>query len=168
MPDPMTLLKADHREVKKMLEELGDTEPGTERTDLLDELEQALRLHMQLEEELIYPKAAEQLDPQEAEEAEIEHGLAREGLSKLREMVDVPGFGAAVEMLKGGILHHVHEEETELLPELKGSMERAEWMLIGDAIVEAKEAAGMPVSTGSSNGGRKQKATSGGRSKSRK
>lgn len=167
MPDPMTLLKADHREAKKLLEQLGDTEPGTERTELLDELEQALSLHMQLEEELVYPMAAEQLDPREAEEAEIEHGLAREGLAKLREMVDVPGFGAAVEMLKGGILHHVHEEETELLPELKSSMARDEWMAIGDAIVQAKEAAGMPVSTGSSNGGGKQKAGAG-RAKARR
>ena len=32
--------------------------------------------------------------------------------------VEMPGFGAAVEMLKGGISHHV-EEETRLLPELK-------------------------------------------------
>jgi iron-sulfur cluster repair protein YtfE (RIC family) len=166
VPDPMTLLKADHREAKKLLEQLGETEPGAERADVLAQLVEALSLHMMLEEELIYPKAAERLEPQEAEEAEIEHGLAREGLAKLQEMVDVPGFGAAVDMLKGGILHHVHEEETALLPELKGAMERDEWMAIGDAIVEAKEAAGMPVGASASNG--KAKASSGGRSKARR
>jgi len=49
--------------------------------------------------------AAEQLDHETAEEAEIEHGLAREGITKLNELVSAPGFGAAVEMLKGGIGH---------------------------------------------------------------
>jgi hypothetical protein len=60
-------------------------------------------------------------------------------------MVQMPGFGAAVEMLKGGISHHVEEEETQLLPELKESLERDEWLAIGDALVQAKEAAGLPV-----------------------
>jgi hypothetical protein len=162
----MTLLKADHREAKRMLEQLANSEPGGERADVLAQLVEALSLHMTMEEALIYPKAADVLEPQEAEEAEIEHGLAREGLTKLQEMVDVPGFGAAVDMLKGGILHHVHEEETELLPELKGAMDREEWLAIGDAIVEAKAAAGTPVST--SGGNAKAKASSGGRSKARK
>ena len=31
MNDPMTILKADHREVKKLLTALGDSEEGTER-----------------------------------------------------------------------------------------------------------------------------------------
>lgn len=167
MPDPMTLLKADHREAKKLMEELAESEPGRKRDATLAELLQALSLHMMLEEELIYPRAVQHLGPEQAEEAEIEHGLAREGLAKLQEMADVPGFGAAVEMLKGGILHHVHEEETELLPELKSAMERDEWMALGAAIADAKEAAGLraPESAKASNGRApargKQKATSG-------
>ena len=68
-----------------------------------------------------------------------------EGLDKVLQMVEMPGFGAAVEMLKGGISHHVQEEETQLLPELKESLERDEWLAIGDALVEAKKAVGLPV-----------------------
>ena len=60
-------------------------------------------------------------------------------------MMEQPGFGAAVEMLKGGILHHVKEEETEILPELKEAMSHEEWAAMGDAIAEAKKAAGLPV-----------------------
>ena len=82
---------------------------------------------------------------EDEEEAQIEHGLAREGLDKVQQMVEMPGFGAAVEMLKGGISHHVEEEETQLLPELKENLEPEEWLAIGDALIEAKKAAGLPV-----------------------
>lgn len=138
MPDPMTLLKQDHREVKKLVKELGETEPGKQRNQLLDTIEENLRLHMEIEEELVYPMLAQE-DAEAAEEAEIEHGLARDGLAKLRELVDKPGFGAACEMLLAGLQHHIHEEESEQLPELKSETERSEWMALGDRIVERKE-----------------------------
>jgi hypothetical protein len=82
---------------------------------------------------------------EDEEEAEVEHGLAREGLQKMMSMLEAPGFGAAVEMLKGGIAHHVEEEETQILPELKEALSREQWAALGDAIAEAKEAAGLPV-----------------------
>jgi len=72
-------------------------------------------------------------------------GLAREGLQKVQSMTEVPGFGAVVEMLKAGIEHHVEEEETQILPELKDELERSEWLALGDRIAEAKVAAGLPV-----------------------
>ena len=52
------------------------------------------------------------------------------------------GFGCAVQMLLGGIEHHVEEEETELLPELKSSLGRADWLAMGDALAETTAAAG--------------------------
>ena len=120
----MTILRADHREVKKMLATLGESEEGPEREQLTAEVESALALHMQIEEDLLYPMVAEYVGEEDEEEADIEHGLAREGLSKMVSMVDKPGFGAAAEMLLGGIEHHVEEEETELLPALKEALPR--------------------------------------------
>jgi iron-sulfur cluster repair protein YtfE (RIC family) len=143
--DPMRILKADHREVEKLLDKLADSEEGAEREQMVDELVTKLSAHMQAEESIVYPPVKAEVGEEDEEEAEIEHGLAREGLDKVQQMVDMPGFGAAVEMLKGGISHHVKEEETELLPELKESLERDEWLAIGDALVEAKKAAGLPV-----------------------
>jgi hypothetical protein len=37
----------------------------------------------------------------------------------LRLAPDEPGFGAALEALKGGISHHVEEEEGEVFPKLR-------------------------------------------------
>ena len=50
-------------------------------------------------------------------------------------------------MLAGGIGHHVSEEETELLPELKASLDREQWMTLGERIAAAKAAAGAPPAT---------------------
>jgi len=50
------------------------------------------------------------------EEPETEHGLAPEGLAKLRELEDQPGFGTAVDMLAAVIEHHVREEADEIFP----------------------------------------------------
>lgn len=144
--DPMRLLKSDHREVERLLDRLSDSDEGAERRSMVDELVTKLALHMQIEEELIYPLVAAEVGAEDEEEAEIEHSLAREGLSKLESMVEAPGFGAAVEMLKGGIKHHVEEEEKEILPELRTAMERDAWQELGEQILLAKEAAGAPAS----------------------
>jgi hypothetical protein len=48
-------------------------------------------------------------------------------------------------MLLGGIEHHVKEEETELLPELKDALPREDWLALGDKIAQAKADAGKPA-----------------------
>ena len=124
MNDPMQIIKFDHRDVRELLAKLAESEEGEERNALVEEVTTKLTAHMVMEETLIYPAVAEKVGEEDEEEAEIEHGLAREGLEKLNSMKDAPGFGAVVEMLKGGIEHHVQEEEKEILPELKDQMER--------------------------------------------
>ena len=160
MNDPMTILKADHREVKKLLTALGESEEGSEREKMAADVQTALTLHMQIEEEIVYPAVVQYVGEEDEEEAEIEHGLAREGLTKMVSMVDVPGFGAAAEMLLGGIEHHVQEEETEILPALKDAMPRADWLAMGDAIAQAKANAGQPLPAPRRRRSQKRKASS--------
>jgi len=145
MNDPMRILKADHREVEGLLKKLAESDEGVEREQLVDELVTKLSAHMEMEESILYPAVKTNVGEDDEEEADVEHGLAREGMTKLQAMVAAPGFGAVVEMLKGGIMHHVEEEETQILPELKDAISREEWLKIGDAIAAAKEAAGLEV-----------------------
>jgi hemerythrin-like domain-containing protein len=145
MNDPMRILKADHREVERLLKQLADIDEGSERKRLAKDVAAKLTAHMDIEESIVYPPVASQVGEEDREEAEIEHRLARQGLDTMMSMVDQPGFGAAVQMLLGGIGHHVEEEETQLLPELKDAMERDEWLALGDAIADAKLAAGLPL-----------------------
>ncbi|WP_162941645.1 hemerythrin domain-containing protein [Desertimonas flava] len=121
MGDVLTMLETDHRVVERLLEELSASEPGPEREQLVAKLESSLELHMQFEERELYP-LLQRLDAEAEEEAENEHTLARDGLTKLRELLTEPGFAAAVDMLKGGISHHVSDEEEEAFPKLRANV----------------------------------------------
>jgi hemerythrin-like domain-containing protein len=153
--DPLRILRADHREVEQLLTKLAETDEGAERERMIEEVRTKLTLHMELEEQLLYPLVADKVGHEDEEEAEVEHTLARDGLDKLVSMSTVPGFGAVVEMLKAGIKHHVEDEEKELLPALKESMERDEWRALGEQPVEAKQAAGQPVTSSNTSNGRR-------------
>jgi iron-sulfur cluster repair protein YtfE (RIC family) len=139
--DPFVLLKKDHREAEALLKRLAESKPGVRREQTLHKLEEALALHMQVEERLVYPLVPKIIDQESETEAEIEHNLAREGTVKLRDLVDEPGFGAAVAMVTAGIKHHVKEEEHEMFPELKRGLGRDDVARLGDEVVAAKRSA---------------------------
>ncbi len=145
MNDPMAILKKDHAETKATLTKLGKSEPGPERQDMVAEVTAALELHMSIEESLVYPLVEKVEDAEVRDEAQVEHDLAREAIAKMNKMVDVPGFGAAAEALLGGILHHVREEETEILPALKKKLSAAEWAALGDKMATAHAAGKAPA-----------------------
>lgn len=146
MNDPITLLRKDHREAETLLKRLEESKkPGPRRQQTIDTLVAAMRLHMEIEERIVYPVAREKLGAEEVQEAEVEHKLARQGLEKLEQLADAPGFGAAVDMVKAGIKHHVKDEETEMFPKLKKKLDRETLADLGDRIVAAKQQAGQSV-----------------------
>jgi hypothetical protein len=114
---------------------------------------------MEIEESLVYPQLAQVVGEEPDEEAHTEHDLARTGLEQLRELQGAPGFGAAVAMLRGGIQHHVHEEEHELLPELKSGLDRESYRQLCDDVAAAKEQAGQ-APAGASRSARATKSAS--------
>lgn len=143
MTDPFSMLESDHRQVEQLLSQLSESEEGPERTELVDHLTSALQLHMDFEETNVYPLTREILDGETVEEAETEHSLARDGLAKLSELVTAPGFGAAVAMLQGGIEHHVEEEEGEVFPALRKSVDSERQSDLARQLLTAKRDAGM-------------------------
>jgi len=112
-------LTQEHRKVEQLFGRLSKADKAG-RAGLVDELEQALSVHMAVEEQHLYPIVEQVAGDEAEEEAETEHDLAREGIARLRAMVvDEPGFGAVVDMVSAGIGHHVQEEENEIFPELR-------------------------------------------------
>ena len=95
MIDPIVLLKKDHREAADLLKKLAASKPGARRNATVKKLDGALKLHMKIEEQLVYPLVSKLVGNEEAKEAGIEHGLVREGLVNLTKLDDEPGFGAA-------------------------------------------------------------------------
>jgi hypothetical protein len=117
--DVTKILQADHRQAEDLFAEI-DKADGDARKPLIDELVTALRGHMELEETALYPRMGRVTGDESVEEANTEHDLARKGLDDMVALApDAPGFGAALEAVKAGIMHHVEEEEGEIFPALR-------------------------------------------------
>ena len=86
---------------------------------MVDELCERLALHAALEEEIAYPAFARVLDDPAGAliAAEIEHDLAKRLVAELRTLsADDDRLLPTLRVLRVGVRHHVHEEETMLLP----------------------------------------------------
>jgi hemerythrin superfamily protein len=143
--DPFAALEQDHRMVERLLKTLADSDEGQEREALVAQLQQALTTHMQFEESEVYPLVDREIDHETAEEANVEHQLARDGLAKMQELTTAPGFGAAVEMVQGGIGHHVQDEEKEVFPQLRKRLDDDTKSRLADTLKQAKTQAGLPL-----------------------
>ena len=126
-PLALELLMSDHRKVEQLFARYEEEKDGDEETKqrLCERICNALKIHAQIEEELLYPWAREQLDEGElVEEALVEHQSAKdliaqiEGAGQMDESLD-----AKVKVLGEYIKHHVNEEENEMFPKLRGEEE---------------------------------------------
>jgi hemerythrin-like domain-containing protein len=121
--DAIALLKQDHRTVSALFEEFEKADEE-EQSSIAQRVCQLLTVHATIEEELLYPAAKEAFEDEEDDdlvnEAEVEHGSAKELIAKIEGMSsDDEHFKATVKVLGEYIKHHVKEEETELFPQLK-------------------------------------------------
>ncbi len=122
--DAISMLTADHREVKDMFaqyEALGERAHGKKQL-LADEICTALTLHTMVEEEIFYPavRAAVKEAADLMDEAEVEHASARDLIAQIREMdPEDELYDAKLKVLGEQIAHHVKEEEKEMFPQAK-------------------------------------------------
>ena len=122
--DAIALLKQDHRTVSALFEEFEKADEEEQAT-IAQRVCQLLTVHAQIEEELVYPAAKEAFEGEEEDEdlvneAEVEHGSAKELIAKIEGMSSGDEhFKATVTVLGEYIKHHVKEEESELFPQLK-------------------------------------------------
>lgn len=144
-PSAITLLKADHAEVKKCFQQyqkLVDGEAASdERQALAEKICMLLTVHATIEEEIFYPAARAVLeeDLDLIDEADVEHASAKALIAEIQDMnADDDHFDAKVKVLGEYIDHHVKEEQDEMFPkcqetdmDLKG---------LGVQLAERKEA----------------------------
>jgi hemerythrin superfamily protein len=121
--DAIALLKEDHRTVSALFDEFEKADEE-EQSAIAQRVCQLLTVHATIEEELLYPAAKEAFDDEEdadlVNEAEVEHGSAKELIAKIEGMAsDDEHFKATVTVLSEYIKHHVKEEENELFPQLR-------------------------------------------------
>jgi hemerythrin superfamily protein len=117
--DVTKILEQDHRLVEDLFDQIEKAD-GDERLPLIDQLGTALRGHMELEEQVVYPAMEPVTGADDVKEGNAEHELARKGLEDVIRMApDEPGFGAALDAVKAGVSHHVEEEEDDIFPKLR-------------------------------------------------
>ena len=139
----ITLLKADHDRVKKMLEE-GDstTERGEKtRTELFQTLKAELSIHERIEEEIFYPALKSHPKAQDIVlEGYEEHHVVDEIMGEL-EATDVTDetWGAKFTVMKENIEHHIEEEEGEMFKHARQIFDAEELEDLGTRMEELKK-----------------------------
>lgn len=133
------LLEADHKRVKGILAQLSEsTERGIKkRTELLAKLEMEITLHTQIEEEILYP-AFKQAGGKEQDvmyyEAKEEHRTVDSLVLPDLKSTDpsTPEFTGRVKVVKELLEHHIEEEETEMFPQARKLLKKAELEALGE------------------------------------
>ena len=146
MPNAITMLKADHATVKRLLRELDNTteRAGKQRERLLAEIEREIKIHSQIEEELFYPTFKKAAEDTEAEdlfyEATEEHHVVDMVLPELKSTsTKAPEFAAKAKVLRELVEHHAQEEETQMFTRARKLLDDEQLRVLGEEMQKRKE-----------------------------
>jgi hemerythrin-like domain-containing protein len=144
--DAIALLKEDHEKVRELLGELEETtsKATSRRQTLLKSIEQELKIHTKIEEEIFYPAfrdaSSKEDDKKLYYEALEEHHVVDMVLPEIKKIdAGSDEFAAKAKVLKDLVEHHAEEEETEMFPRARKLMDREELLQLGQQIAQAKE-----------------------------
>jgi hemerythrin-like domain-containing protein len=144
--DAIALLKADHKKVKALMEELEETTERAvaKRKTLRAKIATEIRVHARIEEEVFYPafhaSGQTREDSMLFHEAAQEHEVVTNVLDELERMDPATEkFAAQAKVLKDIVLHHVEEEEGELFPRSRKLLDKDELRELGVRMAERKQ-----------------------------
>lgn len=142
----INLLKADHKKVKGMLDDLeSTTERGAKKREkLLGQIETELTVHTTIEEEIFYPAFKDAVRKKEDREmyfeAVEEHHVVKVVLPEMKQTDPASEvFGAKSKVLKELVTHHAKEEEREMFPAAKKVLSDDELEQLGERMQARKE-----------------------------
>lgn len=144
--DAIELLKADHEEVKGMLEELTSTTPQATKTrpELLQKIAKELKIHTKIEEEIFYPAFKNSggadhntMNYEAREEHRAVEALVLPDLEKTDPATDE--FSGRAKVLKEMVEHHAEEEEESMFPVAKESFTTEQLEELGQQMAARKQ-----------------------------
>jgi len=138
--DAISLLKQDHQKVRQLLKRLESN--GTE--ELLSQIENELKVHTQIEEEIFYPAFHEEVESSKDEhiyyEAVEEHHVVDLVLPEIKSSSEgSEEFDAKAKVLKDLVEHHAKEEETQMFPKARKVLGVARLRELGEQLKQRKQ-----------------------------
>ena len=118
--DAITLLTADHRQVRVLFQQYADTPDPYLKQIIAEHIFAELTLHMLLEETVFYPAVAEQADEEGkrlVSEALQDHQQLRDLIAPLQDVAEDEAFEAGFHALRDHMEQHVEDEETTIFPQ---------------------------------------------------
>ncbi len=144
-----SILKAEHDEVKALLEKAEDTTMRAEQTrkELFEKIYEALMLHAKAEQRSLYDRLDQDKEFHELLlEAEEEHHLVERSLNEIEGThSDDERWKAKITVLKEILEHHVKEEEEEMFPRAKKLLSKEEQETLGELFMQEKETAKLEI-----------------------
>lgn len=143
--DALSLLKDDHRQIRKLLAEGEETteRAHVRRGEIFAQLAEVLMVHERREEEVLYP--ALQAHPKAKEivlEGYEEHHVADVVLEELASTdVSDERWGAKFKVLKENLEHHIEEEEDEMFKKARQVFAQEELVALGERMAEIRTGA---------------------------
>ena len=143
--DAIVLLKADHKEVKKVFrdfERAGDNQ--TAKGKLVKQMIELLTVHTYLENEVLYPEVRRLLPDLEDDvlESYEEHHVADVLCMELYAMrPSDERFDAKTTVLIENVRHHIEEEEEEWFPKVREGIGRKQLAALGERMIELRKRA---------------------------
>lgn len=132
--DAMNLLKRQHKEMNDLFdafEKFDKHNDDKAKQSTFEQIADYLAIHTTIEESYFYPAARAQGTKEELAEAYDEHSEVKRLLLHAMKSTDHPGFSGLVAAIRGGLQHHIHEEENQLFPKVKKLLDKAQLDDIG-------------------------------------
>ena len=136
--DVVELIKADHREVERLFEQLR-SQPATRALNF-PVLCSLLIAHSHAEEADVYPVAKDEAgETEEVAHSQGEHAEAESMLERMSEMdPDSAEFESALEELVEAVTHHVEEEESKVLPGMQQRLSEGRRAELAEAFISTR------------------------------
>jgi hemerythrin-like domain-containing protein len=138
--DAFSLLKADHRKVEELFEQL-ESASGKAKLQVFAQIKTELDLHAHIEEKIFYPALEESKQTHDLTlEAYEEHDVVKKLLKELsRAKTANDEWEAKAKVLQENVEHHVEEEENELFKKAGSVLNQEDLLELGESMEAEKE-----------------------------
>jgi hemerythrin superfamily protein len=135
------LLKADHKKVAALFDQVEKTESEQEHLKLFEQIKTELEVHTHIEETVFYPRIREVEELKDLVlEALEEHKQVKTLIREITGLVEgSEKLDAKLKVMGENVEHHVEEEEKEMFPKVEKALSKAELEELGTQLRAAKK-----------------------------